>query len=180
MVSIENIQREFTQRYKHTPAVRAFLAEDNLRAAHRRLDDRLQATYRAYGEDPPSLVLDHTFAEEVEAFALQHIHSLNMQLEELNTAFVRQYTEPMAAHLYHKKEFRSRIDDARKARRPERMRRLYSNQVMDLPALGPLSKDLPALTTVHHQTQPRFRPPPKAHWRQKNSANPINTLGRGT
>ena len=164
-----SLQSDFTQRYRHTPAVRAFLAEDNLRAAHGRLDAQLRATHRAYGREAPALVLDETFEEEVEAFARRVIHAPRMQLDELNAAFVRQYTEPLAAQLYHQSQFQSRIDDAREAGRPERFRRQYSQRVVDLPELVPTARQYPALTALPRQTA--ARPPALAvpRWRREGA-----------
>lgn len=177
---LSQVQSAFTRRHAHTPAVRAFLAEGNLRALHGGLQVRLSDTYRQYGEEAPTLAMDQSFVQGVEEFALQYIHDLNAELHELNSGFIRQYVEPLGAHLYRKKEFQSRIQDARKCNRPERFRRLYSSRVVDLPELPPTPQQYPTLSTAPRQTALVRHRLPSPPWANKTAeAEFIHPLGRG-
>ena len=153
MEPLDRVQETFTRRYRHTPAVRAFLAGDNLRATHRRLSDELRAVYAARGLPAPQLVLDATLVDEAEAFALAQIDAPVLDLPELNRAFVAQYTEPLAAQLYVEQEFRTRLDDAKESGRSALHLRRYSQQVMDWPELGPTPAQSPSLTSLPRQMQ---------------------------
>ena len=173
------VQSAFTRKYRHTPAVRAFLEEGNLLSVYRQLDVSLQETYRKYGQESLELEMDAAFVEEVEAYALKNIHDINATLQGLNSGFIRQYVEPLAAHLYREKEFMSRIEDAKECGRSSLYRRLYSSQPMERSVLPPSVSQYPVLSSIDRQTSSHhLNPLPTPSWSNEDTSY-IHPNGRG-
>ena len=151
-VMIETAERAFDKEFKSTPATAAFLRADNLRRVHAEFQHALDAAYRAYGQEAPSVVLDDSFVQDAAAFAQSRLHVMNNTAQDMNAHFIDGYIKPLTAQLYWTQRSRTHLDEAASCGRSQVYRRYYSNKQVPFPELPPTPQQLPSLSTAAYQT----------------------------